>query len=196
MQNEIENLISIFSRLPSIGKRSATRIALHLLQKDKDLLIQFSTVFKEMAEAIKKCSECGNIDIVNPCNICADAKREPGILCVVENIEDLWAINQKNIYRGKYHVLGGVLSAMHGCGPDDLNLNSLVNRIEREEVTELILATNANMDGQTTAFYITDMLKDKNVKITKLANGIPLGSELEFLDEGTLNAAFSSRFKL
>lgn len=190
---EIEGLIEAFSKLPGIGKRSATRHVLHLLKHKDSQIAQFVTALKQVSEHVIKCEVCNNLDNSSPCQICQDQKRNNHIICIVEDIADLLAIERSNIYTGKYHILGGVLSAVKGISPDDLNLKSLLNRLEKEEITEIIIATNPTLDGQTTALYIIDLIRNKNIKISKLAHGIPLGSELDYLDEATLDAAFSAR---
>ena len=176
MQNEIERLIELFASLPSIGKKTATRIALDLITNKKELIPNFINSLDDVAKNIKSCNICHNIDIINPCNICI-SDRNPKVLCIVESVADLWTIESSNIFTGKYHILGGSLSAIKGIGPDDLNLASL----------------NKRLDGQTTGFFLSDLYQDKVQKISKLGYGLPLGSEIGYLDEGTLNAAFESR---
>lgn len=191
MEIDVQQLIDIFSKLPTIGKRSATRITLDLIKNNN--LLPYAKIMESLAEKITSCEICHNIDVMSPCKICNDTKKSDNILCVVEEVEDLWAIEKGNVFNGKYHILGGTLSALKGKSPDDLHIDSLIKRIANSNIKEVIIATNATMDGQTTAFYIMDLLRDKDIKISKLAHGIPLGGELGYLDDGTLNAAFNAR---
>ncbi|MBL6621658.1 MAG: recombination protein RecR [Rickettsiales bacterium] len=191
MNNEIERLIDLFSSFPTIGKKTATRIIVDLISKNKNKMPVIANALNEAFSAIKNCEICNNIDVVSPCSICSSHKRNKEILCIVENIEDLWVIEKNNIFNGVYHVLGGVLSAVKGVGPDDLNLESLTARLDG--VNEIIIAVSSSLDGQTTALFLADMFADKVEKISKLGYGIPFGSEIGYLDEGTLNAAFQSR---
>ena len=192
-QNHLEYLIKLFSRLPSLGPRSARRIVLHLVNNQNNLMNPLIEAMDLVIKNIKHCKSCGNLDSNDICSICTDSKRDDSLICVVEEIADLWAIEKSAVFRGKYHVLGGVLSAINGKGPEDLNLNNLLNKVQNQQVNEIILATNPTIDGQTTAYYLAELLKEYNIKISKLANGIPIGSELDYLDEGTLNIAFKSR---
>lgn len=189
----LENLINYISRLPGLGKRSASRIALHLLKNREKLMQPLANSILETAEKIKTCEVCGNYDVTPICNICSNEKKDHSVIMVVEDVSDLWAINKGGIYSGVFHVLGGVLSAMDGVGPDKLNIMSLFSRIQKGGVKEVILATNATMEGQTTAHYLSQRLHEMNIKITRLAQGVPLGGELEYLDEGTLLTALNSR---
>ena len=191
MNNEIERLIDLFSSFPTIGKKTATRIIVDLISKNKNKMPVIANALNEAFSAIKNCEICNNIDVVSPCSICSSHKRNKEILCIVENIEDLWVIEKNNIFNGVYHVLGGVLSAVKGVGPDDLNLESLTVRLDG--VNEIIIAVSSSLDGQTTALFLADMFADEVEKISKLGYGIPFGSEIGYLDEGTLNAAFQSR---
>lgn len=193
MNNELDRLIALIAKLPSIGKRSAKRIALNLLKNKDTLMPQLAASLQEVSENIKKCKNCGNYDVTEICKICQDEDRDSKTACVVENVEDLWAIERGNIYKGLYHVLGGTLSAIDGIGPDDLNLNSLEEKISEGKISEVIIATNATIDGQTTAHFIANKIKDSGVKISRLAFGIPLGGELDYLDEGTLLTALETR---
>ena len=193
MNNEIDQLIDLFTRFSSIGRKTATRIVLDLISKKQNLIPDFINNLTNLKEKIKICEVCGNVDTHNPCNICSSEQRNKKIICIVENIEDLWAIEKTNNFNGSYHILGGVLSAVKAITTEDLNLKSLEKRIQQEEIEEIIIAINASLDGQTTAFYLQDMFKDKVEKITKLAYGMPIGSEIGYLDEGTINAAFSAR---
>ncbi len=193
MHSPLEHLISLIGKMPGLGPRSARRIVLQLIRKRESLLQPLIRELQIVADTIQTCSICGNLDTTSPCAICNEPKRDNAMLCVVEDLADLWAIERSSLYRGKYHVLGGVLSAMDGIGPDQLKIGHLIERASAPEVTEVILATNATVDGQTTAHYITERLKDAGVKITRLAQGIPVGGELDYLDEGTLGAALRAR---
>lgn len=191
--NALDSLIAQFAKLPGLGPRSARRLVLHLLRNREKLMLPLISSLTHTNETIRQCSVCSNLDVSNPCGICADTRRDPAQLCVVEDIADLWAIERSRIFRGRYHVLGGTLSALDGRGPEQLNIDSLVVRASTPEVTEVILATNATVEGQTTAFYIGDRLVDCSVHISRLAHGIPIGGELDFLDDGTLGAALKAR---
>ena len=190
---EIERLIQLLARLPGLGPRSARRAALHLIRRREELLAPLSDALAAARDRILVCSACGNIDTADPCTICRDPRREDGVLIVVETVADLWALERAGAIRARYHVLGGVLSPLDGVGPDDLNLVTLLERLADGAVHELILAVNATVDGQTTAHYLTDLIGDKPVKITRLAHGVPVGGELDYLDEGTLSAAIRQR---
>lgn len=189
---EIERLIQLLARLPGLGPRSARRAALHLIRKREELLGPLAEALAAARTGIKTCSQCGNIDTLDPCTICRDPRRDPDLLVVVETVGDLWALERAAAVRARYHVLGGTLSPLDGVGPKDLNLDTLVGRVT-EGVKEVILAVNATVDGQTTAHYVTDMLVHLDVKTTRLAHGVPVGGELDYLDEGTLAAALRSR---
>ena len=190
---EILHLIELLSKLPGMGPRSARRAALHLLKKPDQLLAPLARAMAEAEEKVSQCRICGNFDTLNPCAICASPGRDRAVLCVVEDVADLWALERSGEFRGYYHVLGGRLSALDGVGPDDLNIRSLVERAEAGEAEEIILALNATVDGQTTAHYVTDRLSHLPVRITRLAHGVPVGGELGALDDGTIAAALSSR---
>ena len=190
---EIERLIHLLGRLPGLGPRSARRVALHLLKKREVLMQPLSTALADAARAIRACSTCGNLDTIDPCSICADSRRDPGLLCVVEDIGDLWAMERGKIFSGLYHVLGGTLSALDGIGPDELNVGSLLRRVKEGSVREVIVATNATVDGQTTAHYLAERLADCGVPVTRLAHGVPVGGELDWLDDGTLATALKAR---
>jgi recombination protein RecR len=192
-ENNLEKLIYLFSRIPGFGPRSARRAVLHLIKYRESLMVPLADMMKFVAEITQNCKKCGNFDTASICNICTDPKREKSIICVVETIADLWAIERGKMYIGLYHVLGGTLSATQNKSPEALNIPKLIERIENEEVEEVIIATNATVDGQTTAYYLTEKLKNFEIKISRLAHGIPLGGELDYLDEGTLSAALSSR---
>lgn len=190
---EIERLIQLLARLPGLGPRSARRAALHLIRKREDLLGPLADALQVAREKIVICATCGNIDTCDPCTVCADQRRDHATLIVVETVADLWALERAGVLRAAYHVLGGALSPLDGVGPKDLNLSTLVERVARDRVREVILAVNATVDGQTTAHFITDLLAPLNVKTTRLAHGVPVGGELDYLDEGTLAAAMRSR---
>ena len=190
---EIERLIQLLARLPGLGPRSARRAALHLIRKREQLLGPLAEAMRIAEERVRTCSNCGNVDTRDPCTICADARRDASTLVVVETVGDLWALERADATRGRYHVLGGALSPLDGVGPSDLNLPALVERIAKGEVSELILAVNATVEGQTTAHYIIDLLADYPIKVTRLAHGVPVGGELDYLDDGTLAAAMRQR---
>ena len=195
MNNKIiTDLIKIFSKLPSLGPRSAKRIVLHLLNNKENVMQSLILTMQDGYDKIKKCPICGNLTTENICEICSDTTRNNEILCIVENVADLWAIESTMIYKGQYHILGGNLSASEGRGPEDLNIESLIEKLKNNKnIKEVIIATNPTIEGQTTAFYIADLLKDFNIKITKPAYGIPLGSEFNYLDESTLDIAFKDK---
>lgn len=193
---EIERLIQLLARLPGLGPRSARRAALHLIRKREELLGPLGDAMRVARERIVTCSSCGNIDTSNPCSLCSDARRDGATLVVVETVGDLWALERAQVLNARYHVLGGALSPLDGVGPDDLNISALVSRVAAGGVKEVILAVNATVDGQTTAHYITELLSPYEVKCTRLAHGVPVGGELDYLDEGTLAAALKSRTDL
>jgi recombination protein RecR len=190
---EIERLIQLLARLPGLGPRSARRAALHLIKKRELLMAPLTAALQTALEKIVICGVCGNIDTVNPCTVCTDARRDPSVIVAVADVADLWALERAHAINACYHVLGGTLSPLDGVGPQDLSIDALVARAHAAEVTEVILALNATVDGQTTAHYITDLLHDANVKVTRLAHGVPVGGELDYLDEGTLAAAIRQR---
>jgi len=190
---EIERLIRLLAKLPGLGPRSARRAALHLLKRREELLLPLAEALHGAADAITTCSQCGNLDSRDPCAICADRKRDSSTICVVEEVGDLWAIERSGAFRGRYHVLGGVLSALDGVGPEDLNLAKLVARASAPEIKEVILAMNATVDGQTTAHYLADRLAGTEAAVSRLAHGVPVGGELDYLDDGTLAAALKAR---
>ena len=191
---EIEQLIQLLARLPGLGPRSARRAVLHLIKKKENLMIPLSAALDRAVETVVTCTVCGNVDTQSPCYICTDQRRvDTGLLIVVEDVADLWALERAGANKSLYHVLGGTLSPLDGVGPEDLNISTLVERVEKGEITEVVLAVNATVDGQTTAHYVTDRLEGTNVKITRLAHGVPVGGELDYLDEGTLTQALSAR---
>jgi recombination protein RecR len=190
---EIERLIQLLARLPGLGPRSARRAALQLIKKREALLEPLARAAADAAAAVKVCSVCGNVDTSDPCAICADPSRDAGTIVVVEDVGDLWALERAAATRARYHVLGGTLSPLDGVGPDDLTIAALVARVRAGGVAEVVLAVNATMEGQTTAHYLTDQLTGSNVRVTRLAHGVPVGGELDYLDDGTLAAAMKSR---
>ena len=190
---DIERLIQLLARLPGLGPRSARRAALHLLQKREALMRPLASALETAAANIRACAVCGNLDTVDPCAICADARRDAATICVVEDVADLWALERTAAFKGRYHVLGGTLSALDGVGPDQLNIAALVGRASDAAVREVILALGATVDGQTTAHYIADRLAGTGVAVTRLAHGVPVGGELDYLDDGTLTAALKAR---
>jgi recombination protein RecR len=193
---EIERLIQLLARMPGLGPRSARRAALHLIKKRDTLLAPLSEAMRVASERIVVCSTCGNVDTSDPCTICADPQRDTGIIVVVEDVSDLWALERAGALNARYHVLGGVLSPLDGVRPEHLNLDRLVARAAEPGVTEILLALNATVDGQTTAHYITELLAHLPVRVTRLAHGVPVGGELDYLDEGTLSAAIRQRTAL
>ena len=192
---EIEQLIMLLARLPGLGPRSARRAVLHLIKKKEQLMVPLSAALDRAVEAVTVCEVCGNVDTRSPCGICADPRRnESGLLIVVEDVADLWALERAGVGAVKYHVLGGVLSPLDGVGPDDLSIDDLVRRAP--EFSEIVLAVNATVEGQTTAHYITDRLQPSGIKVTRLAHGVPVGGELDYLDEGTLSQALKARTEI
>jgi len=190
---EIERLIQILARLPGLGPRSARRAVLHLLKRRETVLVPLMAALEGVANAVRVCSTCGNLDTTDPCAVCNDLRRDPNVICVVEDVADLWALERAGVFRGRFHVLGGTLSALEGVGPDDLRIATLVARVKSGGVKEVILAMNATVDGQTTAHYVTDRLVEFGVTVSRLAHGVPVGGELDYLDEGTLSAAMKAR---
>jgi recombination protein RecR len=190
---EIERLIQLLARLPGLGPRSARRAALHLMKRRESLLEPLARATAEAAAAVTVCSVCGNVDTREPCSVCSNPNRDDATLVVVEDVGDLWALERAAATRGRYHVLGGTLSPLDGIGPEDLNIAALSARARNGAVSEVVLAMNATVEGQTTAHYITDQLAGSGVKITRLAHGVPVGGELDYLDDGTLAAAMRSR---
>lgn len=190
---EIDRLIQMLAKLPGLGPRSARRAALDLIKKKDSLLVPLADAMTKTAAQVRICSVCGNIDTVDPCAICNDPRRDAASICVVEEVGDLWALERAAVFRGRYHVLGGILSALDGIGPDDLNIDSLVSRVSETGVSEVVLAMNATVDGQATAHYLADRLTPTGAQTSRLAHGVPVGGELDYLDDGTLAAAFKSR---
>lgn len=190
---EIERLIQLLAKLPGLGPRSARRAVLYLMRKREELLAPLADAMHVAAERIMTCKTCGNLDTSDPCTLCRDPRRDGSIIVVVENVGDLWALERAGVIKASYHVLGATLSPFDGIGPEDLALPKLIERATEPGVREVILALNATVEGQTTAHYITDLLAEAGVKVTRLAHGVPVGGELDYLDEGTLSAALLSR---
>lgn len=193
---ELERLIQLLARLPGLGPRSARRAALHLLKRPDGLMHPLAEALGEVARSVRPCFACGNLDTIDPCSLCRDEGRDRGVVCVVEEVEDLWALERSGVYRGLYHVLGGTLSAIDGIGPEELRIDALLRRVRDHGVGEVILATGATVDGQTTAHYLAERLAPSGVRISRLALGLPVGGELNYLDDGTLEAAFRARTAL
>lgn len=189
----IEQLVSLLAKLPGLGPRSARRATLQLIKRKDALLLPLIQALQQTADEIRRCSECGNIDTSDPCAVCAHPNRERHLLCVVADVADLWALERAGAFKGLYHVLGGTLSPLDGIGPEDLDIAGLVRRAADPACTEVIIALNATVDGQTTAHYLTERLADCGVKVSRLAHGVPVGGELDYLDDGTLAAALQAR---
>ncbi|MEM7775620.1 MAG: recombination mediator RecR [Pseudomonadota bacterium] len=190
---EIERVIQLLGRLPGLGRRSARKAALALVKRREELLVPLADALKVAAETLETCTICGNIDTVQPCTICADPRRDASLIVVVEDVGDLWALERAGVVNARYHVLGGHLSPLDGIGPDQLNLATLVARAKEPEVHEVLLALNVTVEGQSTAHYVTDLLADAGVTVSQIAQGVPIGGELDYLDDGTLAAAIRSR---
>lgn len=190
---EIEQLIQLLARLPGLGPRSARRAALHLIKRRDQLMGPLASAMRAAAEAIAVCSACGNVDTTDPCGICRDPRRDATLICVVEEVGDLWAMERAGVINARYHVLGGTLSPLDGVGPEDLNIAALIARAKDGEVGEILLALNATVEGQSTAHYLMDQLDGCGVSVSRLAHGVPVGGELDYLDEGTLAAAIKAR---
>ncbi|NKD45031.1 recombination protein RecR [Haematospirillum jordaniae] len=193
VSNPIERLTRLVARLPGLGPRSARRVVLHLLRRRETVLTPLITALEEVERAVRVCPECGNLDMQAPCSLCEDHRRDPSVICVVEHVDDLWALERSGAFSGHYHVLGGLLSAVNGTGPEDLRLNGLTERIQKKDVQEVILALPATLDGQTTAHYIADTLRPLPIATSGLARGVPVGGELNWLDDGTLVQALKAR---
>jgi recombination protein RecR len=190
---ELDHLIAVFAKLPGLGQRSARRIVLRLLQNPQTRMVPLAQALAAAAAAVRPCARCGNLDSTDPCAICADQRRDPAMICVVETVADLWALERAGVNPGRYHVLGGVLSAVGGITPEDLSITPLLARLDSGSVSEIILALGATVDGATTAHYLTDRLRSWNITITRLGHGMPIGGALEVLDDGTLAAALKAR---
>jgi recombination protein RecR len=193
---EIERLIQLLARLPGLGPRSARRAALHLIKKREPLMTPLAAALQTAIEKVVVCKTCGNIDTIDPCTVCTDVRRDRSVIIVVADVADVWALERAAVLNARYHVLGGTLSPLDGVGPAELTIDALVSRAHDPEVKEIVLALNATVDGQTTVHYITDLLHGANVAVTRLAHGVPVGGELDYLDEGTLSAAMRSRTPL
>jgi len=193
MNTNIRNLVNILSKLPNLGPSSSRRVVIHLLQNKEKVMLPLASLMKELAHQIIECEMCGNLDTQSPCAICINPKRDSKLLCIVEELGDLWAFEKGSIYSGLYHVLGGRLSAINGVGPKELNLDTIRKRVKDLQIQEIIIAINSTLEGQVTVQYIIELLKDLNVKISRLACGIPMGGEIDYLDEGTLRVALTSR---
>ncbi len=191
--SEIDRLIQLLARLPGLGPRSARRAALQLMKRRESLMLPLADSLRQAAEKLRDCSLCGNLDTSDPCALCADPARDDSLICVVEEIADLWAIERSGAFKGRYHVLGGTLSALDGRGPEELRVGALAARARAPGVREVILALSATVDGQTTAHYIAERLGDSEVEVSRLAHGVPVGGELDYLDDGTLSAALKAR---
>jgi len=190
---EIEILITLLAKLPGLGPRSARRAVLHLIKRRESLAQPLTKAMGDVLENILTCSACGNLDTQDPCQLCTDPKRDATLICVVEDVADLWALERAKVFQGHYHVLGGTLSALDGVGPEDLNIPGLIDRVGNGGIKEVILATSVTVDGQTTAHYLCDRLAGTGVQVTELAHGVPVGGELDYLDDGTLGAALKAR---
>lgn len=190
---EVQRLIQNLAKLPGFGPRSARKAALHLLKQREALMAPLADSMADALAAIETCSTCGNIDTRSPCGICSDNRRDPRLVVVVEDVSDVWALERAGVIEGRYHILGGVLSPLDGIGPEQLKIPALVERITRDDVREVILALNATVEGQSTAHYIADTLSEREIAVTRLAQGVPVGGELDYLDDGTLAAAIRSR---
>lgn len=198
--NPLQRLIALLAKLPGLGPRSARRVALSLMKKPETLLKPLAEAMLETARTMRQCDTCGNLDTQNPCAVCSDARRDRSMVCVVEDVSDLWAMERSGIYKGLYHILGGTLSALDGVGPDQLRIGGLLQRVvgsrsSAQPVREVILALNATLEGQTTAHVVAEQLETTGVSLTRLAHGLPIGGELDYLDDGTLIAAFHARAK-
>jgi recombination protein RecR len=193
---EIERLVQLLARLPGLGPRSARKAVLALLKRRNDLLLPLAEALQEAIAKISECPVCGNLDTVSPCSICQDTRRDQSLIVVVEEVGDLWALERAGVVAARYHVLGGHLSPLDGIGPEQLNIASLVTRVQSPEVREILLALNATVEGQSTAHYISDQLASTGVTVSRLAQGVPIGGELDYLDDGTLAAAFKARRKI
>lgn len=187
--------MNLLAKMPGLGARSARRMVLHLLKRREALMLPLIEALQNAAHNVEPCGVCGNLGGSNPCDVCCDASRDRGIICVVEDVADLWALERSHAYRGQYHVLGGTLSALDGVRPEDLRIDALIERVQAEQVREVILALNATLEGQTTAHYVIERLAATNVAVSKLAHGLPVGGELDYLDDGTLTAALQARRK-
>lgn len=194
--NDIERLVQHFAKLPGLGPRSARRVVLYMIKRRETLMMPLAQVLRDVSATMKNCSQCGNIDVTDPCAICTDTRRDLTVICAVEDVAGLWALERAVAFTGRYHVLGGTLSALDGRKPEDLAIASLVARAESDDVNEVVLAMSATVEGQTTAYYLADRLAQCGVKLSRLAHGVPVGGELDYLDDGTLSTAIKARHKL
>jgi recombination protein RecR len=190
---EIDRLVRLLARLPGLGPRSAQRAALAMLKRRDTLMLPLADALRACAETVRPCTSCGNLDATDPCGVCRDPQRDAGILCVVAEVEDLWAMERAGIFKGRYHVLGGTLKALDGVGPEELGVDRLLQRVHEAEAREVILALGATVDGQTTSHYLAERLRPLGCAVTRLGHGVPIGGELTYLDEGTLDAALRAR---
>lgn len=190
---ELQRLIDLLAKMPGLGPRSAKRAALYLLKKRQQVMEPLAFALDDAAKKVKSCGVCGNWDSIDPCAVCADETRDKSVLCVVQDVGDLWALERAGAHKGRYHVLGGLMSPLDGIGPDDLNIGRLVERAKETEITEVVIALASTVDGQTTAHYLTEHLESADVSVTRLSQGVPVGGELDHLDEGTLAAAMKTR---
>lgn len=194
ISQEIDRLIKLLAKLPGLGPRSSRRMALHLIKKKTSVMDPLIAALQEVRATVQTCINCGNLDSAGEqCGVCLDEKRDTTTICVVEGVDDLWAMERSNSYKGHYHVLGGVLSALDGVGPDDLTISKLQDRVKNDNIQEIIIALNATLEGQTTAHYLLERIYNPNIKVTRLAHGVPVGGELDYLDDGTISAALSAR---
>jgi recombination protein RecR len=191
--SDLEHLTTLLSRMPGLGPRSARRAVLHLIKRRESALLPLIGHLQAVSDSLRTCAACGNIDTQNPCAICADARRDPALICVVADVADLWAIERAQSWRGTYHVLGGELSALDGVRPEDLSVAALLERVREAGVTEVVLALSATLEGQSTSHFMIDRLSPLGIRITTLAHGVPVGGELDYLDEGTLSLALKAR---
>jgi len=194
--SELNRMIHLLSKLPGLGPRSSSRLALHLFKQRDSLMRPLASAIADAADKVTACQQCGNLDAENPCHLCCDDRRDNSIICVVKEVGDVWALERSGVYRGQYHVLGGLLSALDGVGPEDLRCENLVERASNSVVLEVILAMDATVDGQTTVHYLSDILTVANVKVSRLARGMPVGGELNYLDDGTIAQALKARRSL
>ena len=195
---EISELISLFAKIPGLGPRSAKRAVLWLIKKKDSQMLPLIRALQDVLTNVKTCKECGNLDTAETCSICTDPKRDASVLCVIADISDLWVLERGGLFKGKYHVLGGLLSALDGIGPEDLKISDMLDRIKKDEIKDVTLALPVTTEGQTTAFYIADAIKEScpNVKVFTLAQGVPVGGELDYLDDGTIETAFKNKASL
>ena len=191
--NELDRLAHLLGKLPGLGPRSSGRVALHLLKQKESLMLPLASALTDAAQNVSRCEICGNLDSNNPCRICTDQERDKSTCCVVKEVGDLWALERSGVYNGQYHVMGGLLSALDGIGPQELRCEDLVERASDNSMTEIILAMDATVDGQTTAYYLVELLSESNVSVTWLARGVPVGGELGYLDDGTIAQALKAR---